>query len=72
MLYVPFVLFVILLVAGCRELGPSGVMGWIALCCAMVVGGLLLEAPWYAFVAAFALVDAILLMVVVGGDVRIR
>jgi hypothetical protein len=70
--FLPFVLFWVLLFIGRSELG----LKWITVCIGIWVGLWLgcayLKCPRYVFVAGEVLLDVVLLIVVAGGNVRIR
>jgi hypothetical protein len=57
---------------GRDELGLKGVLFCVALWIVLLVGFTILELPSYWFVAAQAIIDAILIVVICGGDIRIR
>ena len=68
----PFVLFWALLFIGRRELGLKWVVVCIGIWAGLWLGSLYLEWPSYIFVAGQVLLDIVLLIVVTGGDFRIR
>ena len=72
MMVLPFAAFWVLIFVGRGELGFKGVMFCIALWIGLLFGFMKLEFPSYWFVAAQALIDAILIIVIFGGDIRIR
>jgi len=72
MMLIPFVGFWILVYIGRDELGLKGAVLCIALWIGLFVGSMKLSLPSYYFTAAQALLDAILIIVIVGGDIRIR
>jgi hypothetical protein len=72
MMLIPFAAFWLLVFMGRRELGFKGVAFCIALWIAFLLGFMRLDLPSYWFVAAQALIDAILIIVIFGGDIRIR
>jgi hypothetical protein len=72
MLLIPFAAFWLLVFMGRDELGPKGVIFCITLWVVLLFGFMNLELPSYWFVAAQALIDAILIIVICGGDIRIR
>jgi hypothetical protein len=69
---IPFVLFWVLIFLGRDELGLKGVLIAVGVWAALLVGFALFRASPYLFVAAQALLDVILLLVIFGGDIRIR
>ncbi len=69
---IPFAAFWVLIFMGRGELGLKGVLFCVALWIALLVGCVTLDIASYWFVAAQALIDAILIVVVFGGDIRIR
>ena len=73
---VPFVLFWVLLFFGRDELGLKGILVAVSIWAALLVGTALLAAlagiSPYLFVAAQALLDVVLILMIFGGDLRIR
>jgi len=69
---IPFVAFWALIFIGRSELGFKGVVFCIALWIALLLGFMKLDLPSYWFAAAQALIDAVLIIVIKGGDIRIR
>jgi len=72
MMLIPFALFWVLIFMGRGELGFKGVGFCIALWVGLLFGFMRLELSSYWFVAAQALIDAILIIVIFGGEIRIR
>jgi hypothetical protein len=72
MMLFPFAAFWALIFIGRSELGFKGVVFCIALWIVLLLGFMKLNLPSYWFSAAQALIDAILIIVVFGGDIRIR
>ena len=70
MRFLPFVLFWVLLFLGRSDLGLKGVVLSIAIWAGLLVGFLALALPWYLFVIPQTLLDIVLLLVVLGRDVR--
>ena len=69
---IPFIAFWVLIFTGRSELGFKGISFCIALWIVLLFGFVKLSLPSYWFVAAQALIDAILIIVIFGGDIRIR
>ena len=69
---IPFLGFWILVYIGRDELGLKGAILCIVLWIGLLVGSVSLSLPSYYFTAAQALFDAILIIVIFGGDIRIR
>ncbi|MHC4532991.1 MAG: hypothetical protein ACYS6K_03475 [Planctomycetota bacterium] len=72
MMWLPFIGFWVLVFTGRGELGFKGITFCIVLWFCLLFGFVKLSLPPYCFVAAQALVDAILIIVIFGGDIRIR
>ena len=72
MMLIPFAAFWVLVIMGRGELGFKGVVFSIALWVGLLLGFTTLTVSPYWFVASQALIDAILIIVVFGGDIRIR
>lgn len=68
----PFAAFWLLVFLGRDELGFKGIIFFIALWVTLFFGFMKLDIPSYWFTAAQAFIDAILIIVIVGGDIRIR
>ena len=69
---IPLATFWALIFIGKSELGFKGVVFWILLWLGLLVGFMMLNLPSYWFTAAQALIDAVLIIIIVGGDIRIR
>jgi hypothetical protein len=69
---IPFAAFWVLIFMGRGELGLKGALFCVALWIGLLVGCMSLDFPSYWFVAAQAIVDAILILIIFGGDIRIR
>ena len=72
MLSLPFVLFWILVFVARSELGIKWMLILIAMWVGLLMGFISLGLPSYLFVVPQALLDAILIIVIFGGDIRIR
>jgi hypothetical protein len=72
MMWLPFIAFWVLVFTGRSELGFKGASFCIAIWVVLLLGFVKLSLPPYWFVAAQALIDAILIIVIFGGDIRIR
>ena len=72
MMLLPFIAFWVLIILGRSELGFKGAIFCIALWITLLIGFMKLDYPEYWFVAAQAVIDAILIIVIFGGDIRIR
>ena len=71
MMAVPFAAFWVLIFIGRAELGFKGVTFCIVLWLGLLIGFMTLDLSSYWFVAAQALLDAVLIIVIFGGDIRI-
>ena len=69
---IPFVLFWVLLFLARRRLGQRGILFAIGTWVVLLWVAFFAQASPYLFVAAQALIDAVLLTVVLGGNVRLR
>jgi hypothetical protein len=69
---IPFILFWVLIVTGRSELGFKGITFCVMLWIGLLLGFMKLSLPSYWFVGAQSLIDAILIIVIFGGDIRIR
>ena len=69
---VPFIVFWMLVYVAREDLGLKGVGICVTLWAALLAGCMFLRISPYVFVAMQALVDAILIIIVFGGDIRIR
>jgi hypothetical protein len=72
MLSLPFWIFWILVFVARGELGLKGVFLAVAVWGALLAGSLTTDIPGYVFAAAQALLDIVLILVIFGGDIRIR
>jgi len=72
MMVIPFAFFWVLIFIGRSELGFKGVAFFIALWLCLLIGCMILHLPSYCFVAAQALMDVVLIIIIFGGDIRIR
>ncbi len=72
MLGLPFWIFWILVFLARGELGLKGIALAVAVWGALLAGSLYTDMPAYVFVAAQALLDVVLILVIFGRDVRIR
>ena len=72
MMNLPFILFWALLFFGREELGLKWVLVCITIWVGLLLGCVYLALPSYIFVVAQTLLDIVLLIVVTGGDIRIR
>jgi len=68
----PFIVFWILIYLGRDELGFKGVVACALIWIGLSAGFTYLNVPSYYFTAAQALLDAILILLIFGGDIRIR
>ncbi|MFW6108475.1 MAG: hypothetical protein ACOC8D_01550, partial [bacterium] len=72
MLGLPFWIFWVLVFLARGELGLKGVALAVAVWGALLAGSLNTEMPAYVFVAGQALLDIVLILIVFGGDIRLR
>ena len=72
MLVSPFLAFWILIFLGRDELGLKGVLWFSAIWAGLLAGFMYVNIPSYWFVAVQAFLDIILIVLIVGRDVRIR
>ena len=72
MMLIPFIAFWVLVFMGRSELGLKGFLFFVILWIGLLLGFATLNLPPYWFVAAQALLDAILIIVIFGGDIQIR
>ena len=68
----PFLIFWILLILGRKELGRRWVLILVAIWACLLAAFVYADLSPYLFVAAQALIDAILILVLFKGDIRIR
>jgi hypothetical protein len=71
MMLIPFIAFWVLVFVGRSDLGFKGVTFCIVLWIGLLLGSIMLSIPSYFFVAGQSLVDAILIIVIFGQDIRI-
>ena len=69
---IPFVAFWVLIFFGWDDLGLKGVLFCIALWGVLLLGFTMTGLSPSVFVAAQALIDVVLILVIFGGDIRIR
>jgi len=72
MTIIPFAAFWVLIFIGRSELGFKGVAFFIALWLCLLIGFMMLHLPSYCFVVAQTLMDVVLIIIIFGGDIRIR
>ena len=72
MMALPFILFVLLIFIARSELGTKWTLITIAIWASLYVGSICLAVSPYIFVVAQSLLDIILILVIFGGDIRIR
>ena len=72
MMFLPFIAFWVLVFIGRSELGFKGITFCIVLWVGLLLGFMKLSLQSYWFVGAQSLIDAILIIVIFGGDIRIR
>ncbi|MFA6134564.1 MAG: hypothetical protein WC869_11170 [Phycisphaerae bacterium] len=68
----PFLIFWIIIILGRRQLGWRGIGITIAIWVGLLVACSFSGSPAYLFVAAQAILDAVLVIVVCGDDIRIN
>ena len=66
------VLFWALIFYGREELGLKGILISVGIWASLLLGSLCLQAPGYYFISAMAMFDIILILIIFGGDIRIR
>ena len=66
MMAIPFIVFWVLILTGRKELGIKGVLFCIVLWIGLLLGFMILGVSPYFFVAAQALIDAVLLIFILG------
>lgn len=69
---IPFVLFWVLILLGREELGMKGGLIVVAIWAVLLIGFLAVNISPYFFVAAQAIVDVVLVLIIFGGDIKIR
>ena len=72
MLSLPFIVFWLLLFLNRKELGLKWIGILIAIWIGLLAGLVYLEISPYIFIIAESLIDIILILVLLGGDIRIR
>ena len=72
MMWLPFFAFWVLVFIGKSELGFKGITFCIVLWIGLLLGFMMLSFPPYWFVGVQSLIDSILIIVIFGGDIRIR
>jgi hypothetical protein len=68
----PLICLVVLLWLGREELGGKGILLCLLSCIVLLIGRALFDIPPYVFVALLALMDVVLILVIFGGNIRIR
>ena len=68
----PFVAFWILIVVGRGELGLKGVLSCVAIWVGLLLGFMYIDISSYFFVAAQALLDIVIVLIIFGADTRMR
>ena len=68
----PFIAFWVLIFIGRSELGFKGIVFFVTLWLCLLLGCRMLHLPSYWFTAVQALIDVVLIIVIFGGDIRIR
>jgi hypothetical protein len=69
---IPFVLFWLLIFLGREDLGLKGGLIAVAIWAALLIGFFALGISPYFFVVAQVILDVILLLIIFGGDIKIR
>jgi hypothetical protein len=72
MLSLPFIVFWLLLFLNRKELGFKWIGILIAIWIGLLAGFMYLEISPYIFIIAESLIDIILILVLLGGDIRIK
>ena len=72
MVYVPLIAFWILIFVGRNELEWKGMFIAVAIWAALGLGFKMIGLNEYYFIVAQAIMDCILIIIIFGGDVRIR
>lgn len=72
MTLIPFAVFWVLIFIGRSELGYKGLVFCVAIWLCLLLGFSQLSLPSYLFVVAQVLIDVVLIIIIFGGDVRIR
>jgi hypothetical protein len=71
-LLIPFLVFWVLIFLGREELGIRGGLIAVAIWAVLLIGFIAFRISPYFFVAAQAVFDAVLILVIFGGDIKIR
>ena len=69
---IPFIVFWLLVFLGRGELGIKGALLAVAVWGALLAGFVATELPPYLFVAVQSALDVALILIIFGGDIRIR
>lgn len=69
---IPFLLFWVLIFFGRYELGLRGILIAVAIWAVLLIGFFALLVSPYFFVVPIALMDIVLILVIFGGDIKIR
>jgi len=69
---IPFILFWVLIFLGREDLGLKGGLIAVAIWAALLIGFFAFSVSLYVFVSAQAIVDVILILIIFGGDIKIR
>ncbi len=69
---IPFLLFWLLIFLGREELGLKGGLIALAIWAGLLIGFFALSISPYIFVAAQAILDVVLILIIFGGDIKIR
>jgi len=69
---IPFILFWVLIFLGREELGIKGGLIAVAIWAGLLIGFFALCISPYLFVSAQAIVDVVLILIIFGGDIKIR
>jgi hypothetical protein len=69
---VPLLVFMILLWLGREDLGLKGILTCLLICVVLLLGSAFLHISPYVFIALLALFDITLILILFGGDIRIR
>ena len=72
MLALPFIVFWVLVLLGRSQLGRKGVLISVTVWAGLLFGFKVMNASPYLFVGAQSVLDVILILVIFGGDIRIR
>jgi len=69
---IPFILFWVLIFLGREDLGLKGGLIAVAIWAALLIGFFALSISPYFFVSAQAILDVVLILIIFGGDIKIR